>query len=141
MWCPMRWHWQPRRTQLCTSCGWSTPTPTRARSNSCSRPARQLTINDIRQVLQSQNTDISAGDFWEGKRRWVVRALGQFRTPEQVEKDSDRDYYMSAAEAKAYGIVDHVVESTREAQNLAVQSADDPFHEPVIGIPRTASLR
>jgi ATP-dependent Clp protease protease subunit len=41
----------------------------------------------------------------------------------QVEKDSDRDYYMSAQEAKDYGIVDHVVESTREAQALGVQSA------------------
>jgi len=27
----------------------------------------------------------------------------------QVEKDSDRDYYMTAEEAKAYGLVDHVV--------------------------------
>ncbi|HSY53578.1 MAG TPA: ATP-dependent Clp protease proteolytic subunit, partial [Opitutaceae bacterium] len=45
------------------------------------------------------------------------------KTPEQVEKDSDRDYYMSAPEAKTYGIVDHVVASTREAQTLAVQSA------------------
>lgn len=43
------------------------------------------------------------------------------KTPEQVEKDSDRDYYMSAPEAKIYGIVDHVVESTREAEkSLAV---------------------
>src|ERR1041384_3014440 len=42
---------------------------------------------------------------------------------EQVEKDSDRDYYLSAQEAKAYGLVDHVVESTREAQAIAVQSA------------------
>ena len=38
------------------------------------------------------------------------------KTPEQVEKDSDRDYYMSASEAKDYGIVDHVVVSTRDAQ-------------------------
>jgi ATP-dependent Clp protease protease subunit len=45
------------------------------------------------------------------------------KTHEQVEKDSDRDYYMSATEAKAYGVVDHVVASTREAQSLAVQSA------------------
>src|SRR5512138_1408553 len=42
---------------------------------------------------------------------------------DQVEKDSDRDYYMSAQEAKDYGVVDHVVSSTREAQTLAVQSA------------------
>ena len=41
----------------------------------------------------------------------------------QIEKDSDRDYYMSAHEAKAYGILDHVVESTREAQSLVVPSA------------------
>lgn len=30
----------------------------------------------------------------------------------QIEKDSDRDYYMAAAEAKEYGIVDHVFEKT-----------------------------
>lgn len=47
--------------------------------------ARQLTIEDVRRVLRSQNEDISAGDFWETKRRWVVRTLGQFRSPEQVE--------------------------------------------------------
>ena len=29
---------------------------------------------------------------------------------EQVEKDSDRDYWMRAAEAKAYGMVDEVLE-------------------------------
>ena len=40
------------------------------------------------------------------------------KTAEQVEKDSDRDYYMSAPEAKTYGIVDHVVDSTRTAQSL-----------------------
>ncbi|MDR0902082.1 MAG: ATP-dependent Clp protease proteolytic subunit [Opitutaceae bacterium] len=37
----------------------------------------------------------------------------------QIEKDSDRDYYMTAQEAKDYGIVDHVVASTRQAQIIA----------------------
>jgi ATP-dependent Clp protease protease subunit len=50
----------------------------------------------------------------------IARHTG--KTAEQVEKDSDRDYYMSAQEAKTYGIVDHVVESTREAQSV-VQTA------------------
>ena len=46
------------------------------------------------------------------------------KTAEQVSQDSDRDYYMSATEAKEYGIVDHVVESTGEAaQNLSEPSA------------------
>jgi ATP-dependent Clp protease protease subunit len=47
-----------------------------------------------------------------------VIARNTNKTPEQVEKDSDRDYYMSAEEAKAYGLVDHVVASTREAQKI-----------------------
>ncbi|MEQ9411976.1 MAG: efflux RND transporter permease subunit, partial [Fuerstiella sp.] len=46
--------------------------------------ARQLTISDVRNALQNQNKDTSGGDFWEGKRRWVIRTLSQFRTPEQV---------------------------------------------------------
>jgi len=44
------------------------------------------------------------------------------KTAEQIEKDSDRDYYMSAEEAKAYGLVDHVVKSTRDA-SVVVPSA------------------
>jgi ATP-dependent Clp protease protease subunit len=45
------------------------------------------------------------------------------KTPEQIDKDSDRDYYMSAEEAHAYGIVDHVMTSTRGAQTLAAVQA------------------
>ena len=33
---------------------------------------------------------------------------------EQVEKDCDRDNFMSAEEAKAYGLVDEVVKSRKE---------------------------
>jgi hydrophobic/amphiphilic exporter-1 (mainly G- bacteria), HAE1 family len=47
--------------------------------------ARQLTINDLRNALRGQNKDSSGGDFWEGKRRYSIRTLGQFRTTEQVE--------------------------------------------------------
>jgi HAE1 family hydrophobic/amphiphilic exporter-1 len=46
--------------------------------------ARNLTINDVRLALRAQNADTSGGDYWEGKRRYVVRTLGQFRSPEQV---------------------------------------------------------
>ncbi len=44
------------------------------------------------------------------------------KTPEQISKDSDRDHYMSPTEAKDYGIVDHVVTSTREAQTITAPS-------------------
>lgn len=42
----------------------------------------------------------------------IARHTG--KTVEQIEKDSDRDYYLSAHEAKAYGLVDHVVENAAE---------------------------
>jgi HAE1 family hydrophobic/amphiphilic exporter-1 len=47
--------------------------------------ARTLTIEDLRAALANQNQDTSGGDVWEGKRRYVVRTLGQFRSLEQVE--------------------------------------------------------
>ncbi|MFM7520685.1 MAG: efflux RND transporter permease subunit [Planctomycetota bacterium] len=47
--------------------------------------ARGLSIDDLRAALANQNQDTSGGDFWEGKRRYVVRTIGQFHSPEQVE--------------------------------------------------------
>jgi ATP-dependent Clp protease protease subunit len=37
------------------------------------------------------------------------------QTLERIEADTDRDYYMSAAEAKEYGIIDHVIEDRGKA--------------------------
>jgi HAE1 family hydrophobic/amphiphilic exporter-1 len=68
--------------------------------------ARQLTITDVRHALRTQNKDTSGGDFWEGKRRWVVRTLGQFRSPEQVanvivaRRDGSPVYVRDVAEVK-----------------------------------------
>lgn len=46
--------------------------------------SRQLTVEQVRQALVAANQDTSAGDFAEGKRRYVVRTVGQFRSPEDV---------------------------------------------------------
>jgi ATP-dependent Clp protease protease subunit len=37
-------------------------------------------------------------------------AMHTGRSVEQVERDVDRDYFMSASEAQAYGLVDSVLE-------------------------------
>lgn len=47
--------------------------------------ARGLTLNDIRDALRAYNKDTSAGDLWEGKRRYVVRTLGQFEDIKEIE--------------------------------------------------------
>jgi ATP-dependent Clp protease, protease subunit len=41
------------------------------------------------------------------------------KTAEQVEHDSDRDYYMTAKEALEYGIIDHVLEPNAENKKSA----------------------
>jgi ATP-dependent Clp protease protease subunit len=41
------------------------------------------------------------------------------RSIEQVEKDTDRDNFMAPEEAKAYGLVDEVVQSRKEIPGLA----------------------
>ena len=46
--------------------------------------ASGVTILDVRNALRRENRDISAGDLREGKRQYVIRTLGRFRTPEQV---------------------------------------------------------
>lgn len=46
--------------------------------------ARRLTIMDLRRALEGQNVDTSGGDLWDGKRRWTIRTLGQFKSPDEV---------------------------------------------------------
>jgi HAE1 family hydrophobic/amphiphilic exporter-1 len=45
-----------------------------------------ITIGELTAALQSENRDISGGDFEEGKRRYVVRTMSRFTTPEHVEQ-------------------------------------------------------
>ncbi len=46
--------------------------------------ARQITIADVRDALRKANRNTSGGDFWEGKRRYVIRTLGKFTSEEQI---------------------------------------------------------
>jgi ATP-dependent Clp protease, protease subunit len=73
---------------------------------------------------QASDIAIAAKEIlrWRATLNGVI-AKHTGRTVDQVQKDSDRDYYLSADEAKAYGIVDHVVQSTREVAGLVVPSA------------------
>ncbi|WP_419581617.1 efflux RND transporter permease subunit [Stieleria magnilauensis] len=67
---------------------------------------RQITIRQVREALNRQNSDTTAGDFFQGKRTWVIRTLGQFRDPEQVKQQllvsdgNTRVYVGDVAEVK-----------------------------------------
>ncbi|MBI4160820.1 MAG: efflux RND transporter permease subunit, partial [Acidobacteria bacterium] len=47
--------------------------------------ARGVTIAEVERALARENRNVSAGDFDEGKRRYLVRTLGEYRRPEEVE--------------------------------------------------------
>ncbi len=46
--------------------------------------ARNVTIPELMQALDVENRNISAGDFDEGKRRYIARTVGEYKTPEDV---------------------------------------------------------
>jgi len=58
---------------------------------------------------QAVDIDIQANEILK-MRECMNRVLADHtaHTPEQIAKDTERDYYMSASEAKDYGIVDQV---------------------------------
>ncbi|MFQ5483462.1 MAG: efflux RND transporter permease subunit, partial [Nitrospinaceae bacterium] len=46
---------------------------------------RGITLSALRKTLRQHNRNVSGGDFDEGKRRYVVRTIGEFRSPKDVE--------------------------------------------------------
>jgi ATP-dependent Clp protease protease subunit len=64
---------------------------------------------------QSSDIDIAAREIVKLRRRYneiVAETTG--KTLELVEKDSDRDFWLSPIEAKEYGLVDRIVKSRAE---------------------------
>src|SRR5438034_563056 len=52
-----------------------------------------------------------------------ILALHTGKSIESIAKDSDRDFFMSAAEAREYGLVDDVVKSRRDAEKKTGEKA------------------
>jgi HAE1 family hydrophobic/amphiphilic exporter-1 len=48
--------------------------------------ARNITIPDLMRALDVENRNISAGNFDEGKRRYIARTVGEYKSPEDVAK-------------------------------------------------------
>ena len=69
---------------------------------------------------QTSDITIAAREInrWKQTLNQVI-AKHTGKAEEQVEKDSDRDYYMTAEEAKEYGIVDNVIEVREEVEKAS----------------------
>jgi HAE1 family hydrophobic/amphiphilic exporter-1 len=46
--------------------------------------ARQITITEFVSAIERENRNYSGGDFDEGKRRYVVRTVGEYESPEDI---------------------------------------------------------
>jgi ATP-dependent Clp protease protease subunit len=71
--------------------------------------------------VQGQASDISiqAKEILRLRDRLnEIMAKHSGRTMDEITKDTDRDNFMSADEAKTYGLVDQVVQSRKEIPNL-----------------------
>ena len=87
-------------------------------------PNARIMIHQPWGGTQGQATDISiqAQEILRMRDRLnEILSKHTGRPVEQVAKDADRDFYMSAEEAMKYGIVDEVVVDRREAQNAKLK--------------------
>ena len=63
---------------------------------------------------------LQAEEILRNKRRLnEILAKHSGQSVDKVQKDSDRDYFMSAIEAKNYGLVDEVVASLKDCPEAA----------------------
>jgi len=66
--------------------------------------------------ISGQATDIEVEAKEMGKTKKIltdIMAKHTGQSAEKVARDMERNFYMSAEEAKAYGVVDHVIENTK----------------------------
>jgi ATP-dependent Clp protease protease subunit len=80
-------------------------------------PNSDIMIHQVSGGAQGQASDVERQvEFMYKLKRRLNGILSHHtgKSTEQVERDADRDYYMTADEAKAYGLVDEVVQSRKE---------------------------
>ena len=90
-------------------------------------PNSDIMIHQVSGGAQGTASDVERSvEFMYKLKRRLNRILAEHcgKPVDQVEKDADRDYYMTADEACAYGLVDEVVKSRKELKNPPEKSKD-----------------
>lgn len=80
-------------------------------------PNSDIMIHQVSGGARGTASDVERTvDFMYKLKRRLNRILAHHcgKTPEAIERDADRDNYMSAEEAAAYGLVDKVLQSSKE---------------------------
>jgi ATP-dependent Clp protease protease subunit len=80
-------------------------------------PNSDIMIHQVSGGAQGTASDVERTvEFMYKLKKRLIKILAHHsgKPDEKVNQDSDRDYYMTAEEAKEYGLVDEVVKSRRE---------------------------
>src|ERR1700756_4800972 len=84
-------------------------------------PNSDIMIHQVHGGAQGQASDVERQvDYMFKLKKRLIKIISQHtgKSEDQVRLDSGRDYYMSAAEAKTYGLVDEVIKSRKEVKLL-----------------------
>jgi ATP-dependent Clp protease protease subunit len=84
-------------------------------------PNSDIMIHQVSGGAQGAASDVERQvDYMFKLKKRLISIIAQHtgKPEEQVKSDSDRDYYMSAQEAKVYGLVDEVIKSRKEVKLL-----------------------
>ncbi len=84
-------------------------------------PNSDIMIHQVSGGAQGQASDVERQvEFMFKLKKRLNRILAHHtgKSVEQVERDADRDNYMTADEAAAYGLVDEVVKSRKEIKDV-----------------------
>ncbi|MBP6884847.1 MAG: ATP-dependent Clp protease proteolytic subunit [Candidatus Pacebacteria bacterium] len=82
-------------------------------------PNSEVMIHQVMGGVEGQASDIAitAKHILRTKENLNrILAKNSGKTPAQIEKDSDRDYYMTSDEAKKYGIVDEIIVKSKNTK-------------------------
>jgi ATP-dependent Clp protease, protease subunit len=91
-------------------------------------PNSDIMIHQVSGGAQGTASDVERTVEWMFKiKKRLIHILSQHtgKTEEQIGIDSDRDYWMSADEAKGYGLVDEVVKSRKDVKAEALPQNGD----------------
>ncbi len=90
-------------------------------------PNSDIMIHQVSGGAQGTASDVERTvEFMFKLKKRLIHILASHtgKSDAQVKEDSDRDYYMSSEEAKAYGLVDEVIKSRKELPAAVLQEAE-----------------
>ncbi|MGI9113427.1 MAG: ATP-dependent Clp protease proteolytic subunit [Chthoniobacterales bacterium] len=107
-------------------------------------PNSDIMIHQVSGGAQGQASDVERTvEYMFKLKKRLIRIISQHtgQPEEKVKGDSDRDYYISAEDAKQYGLVDEVIKSRKEVKLLDGAGSVDGADRTAVAVAEAALPR